>query len=279
MHLRHRAGAEVEVACQAGVAGTMLGSGPDAVVGHRQRIGVDQPCMPLGLALEGAGRGQHVADHPRQERRLRTGQVIGAVGVEHAAVVLDLEQHVVGHVAGQLDAPVRQQAELDEVAVPAVHLVELPARHHVGPGQVEQAFRRQRGRHQVAELFDAPRQRVHVDLATLSDVGHRCGRREAGRQVEHRARIHFRIVQGRAIVQRARQRVPGLVDVCLRLRRVGRGGTGRGSEGQRHGGEQGDDFHGRASSCNGSGWRMPAARNGWRLSTTLPSASRLTRMS
>ncbi|CAM5310085.1 hypothetical protein RLIN73S_05586 [Rhodanobacter lindaniclasticus] len=185
-HLRHWPGAQVEIARQAGVAAAVLGSGPDAVVGHRQRIGVDQPGMALGLVREGAGRGQHVADHPRQERRLRTGQVVGAVGVEHTAVMRDLEQHVVGHVAGECDATVGEQAELDEVAVPAIHLVELPARHHVRPGQVEQPFGRQRRRHQVAQPLDAPGQRVHVDLAALPDRVHVRRHGQACRQVEHR---------------------------------------------------------------------------------------------
>ena len=61
------------------------------------------------------------------ERRLRTGQIVAAVGVEHFAVVFDLVGDVFQHAFGQVVTVVRHQSEADEVAVPAVHFVEAAA--------------------------------------------------------------------------------------------------------------------------------------------------------
>ena len=52
--------------------------------------------------------------------------------------MVDLVEKVIDHAAGELDLPIMQQPEQDEVAVPAVHLIKPPARHDIGVGQVEQ---------------------------------------------------------------------------------------------------------------------------------------------
>ena len=68
------------------------------------------------------------------ERRLRTAQVIAAVGIEHAAVVPDLVGHVFQHAPGQFVLVVGNEAQADEVAVPAVHFVEAATGDDVGDG-------------------------------------------------------------------------------------------------------------------------------------------------
>ena len=93
----------------------------------------------MGLAVDA----EH---HLGQERGLGPGEVIGAVGVEDRAVLVDLVDEVLRHVPCPLQLAVAQQADLDEEAVPAVHLVESPPGHHVGTGQVEQAVVADRAR-------------------------------------------------------------------------------------------------------------------------------------
>ncbi len=78
-------------------------------------------------------------DHRGQKRRLRTRQVIRPVRVQDRSVVLDLVDEVVDHVAGKRQLVILEQADLDEVTVPAVHFIEASAWHHVGSGQIQQA--------------------------------------------------------------------------------------------------------------------------------------------
>ena len=65
------------------------------------------------------------------KRRLRAGEVVAAVGVEHFAVILNLVGDVFHHAFGQIVLVVRHQTERDEIAVPAVHFVETAAGYHI----------------------------------------------------------------------------------------------------------------------------------------------------
>ena len=47
-----------------------------------------------------------LADHGGEKRRLRTREVVGAVGVEDGAVVFDLEEEVFDHAAREVGAVV-----------------------------------------------------------------------------------------------------------------------------------------------------------------------------
>ena len=187
-HFQYRATAVVEVARQAGIAGAVLGTVPDRIVVQRQRIGLREPRIGVALVGETSGSVQYLADHFAQERRLRTGQVIGAVGVEHAAVVFGFEQEVVDHFAGQLFAFVGDQAQHDEIAVPAVHLVEEPTRYYIGVGQIQQTLLRQRRRIELADPRNRAWQRAQFHTAAAGGGRKRGIGRRVRRHVDHRMR-------------------------------------------------------------------------------------------
>ena len=77
-------------------------------------------------------------DHAGQKGRLRAGQVIGAVRVQNRAVVLDFVHEVVDHVARGSYLVILEQPDLDEITVPAVHLVEAATRDDIRAGQVQE---------------------------------------------------------------------------------------------------------------------------------------------
>ena len=77
-------------------------------------------------------------DHRCQKRRLGARQKVGAVGVQHRAVVLDLEEEVFDDAARQFETLVFDQSAHDEVRVPAVHFVEAAAGDDVFVRQIEQ---------------------------------------------------------------------------------------------------------------------------------------------
>lgn len=76
--------------------------------------------------------------HRSEERRLATRQKIGPRTVGHEPVGVDQPGEVVDHVAHQVEAVAARQAQHGEVAVPIEHLIEAPARYHVGLGQRDQ---------------------------------------------------------------------------------------------------------------------------------------------
>ncbi len=156
--------------------------------------------------------------HRRQQRRLRARQVVRAVRVQDAAVVAHLVDEVVDHVAREGDLVVAQQPQDDEVAVPAVHLVEAAAGHDVGAGQVQQAGLADR----CARVIDG--QRAQVDAGQIGR-GERLGQRGrdgaailVGGDV-HRPgrarRVRDLVVRGgaRQVGERPRERLPRIADV------------------------------------------------------------------
>src|SRR5439155_24597313 len=82
----------------------------------------------------------HRHDHGSKERRLRAGEHITAVGVEESAVVTDFEEEILHHAARHPDSTGLQQATNDEVAVPAVHLVEHAAGYDVRMRKIKQGM-------------------------------------------------------------------------------------------------------------------------------------------
>lgn len=77
--------------------------------------------------------------HGGEERGLRTREVVGAIGVKEGSVVFDLEDEVIDHAFCEFDALVFEQADDDEVAIPAIHLVEASAWHYVFIRKVEES--------------------------------------------------------------------------------------------------------------------------------------------
>src|SRR5580658_4750370 len=80
------------------------------------------------------------ADHRAEKRGLRAGEEVGAVRVKDGSVVFDLEEKILDHVSSELGSVVVDQAEDDEVAVPAVHFVEAASWYDVGIGKIKQTF-------------------------------------------------------------------------------------------------------------------------------------------
>lgn len=198
-----RIGAAV-VAREAGLRRHVRLARPVFVVSANSGQGAPKPLRIAGALID-------FEDHARQERRLRAREVIGAVRVQDLAVVHDLVEQVVGHILRQIQTAVAHQAEQDEVAVPAVHLIEASARHDVGARQVEKPrllrFALRQGKHANArETFRDPRN----VLALRNVQGHAPVRRHLG--------IVGRPLDG---VVGARERGPGAADVVLNLRHGG----------------------------------------------------------
>ena len=205
----------------------------EADPGDEVRLGGPEPVV---LLHRGQRRAQPLAvlvllvdaqEHPGQEGRLGPRQVIRAVGVEQRAVVLDLVAEVGRHVARRVHLAVAQQADLDEVAVPPVHLVEAAAGDHVGMRQVEQPV--------LADGRGIGRERAQVDGGEIGgrelafEVGLDAGAVLAWREVHGprrpRRQVQLGVARGRGqVAQRPAQRGPALLDV---LADGGQSGGGR----------------------------------------------------
>ena len=200
--------AEVVVARQSRRLDEMRRRRPVRVVTIDRRERGAEPIAIAGLLVD-------AEDHLGQKGRLRTGEKVGPVGIEDHAVVRDLVEEVVGHVARELQFAVAKQTELDEIAVPAVHLVEAPARHDVRIREVEEPV--------IANLVGPRRQRSQLDLPErvgrqgLAQLLFDSGSILVSREVHGRwpGTVHLGIGRClRQIARRSRQRVPGLLDVA-----------------------------------------------------------------
>src|SRR6202011_2150517 len=90
-----------------------------------------------------------------------------AVCVKDGSVVFDLEKEVFDHAFGKLCTVVFYQAEDDEVAVPAIHLVEAASGHDIGIGQIEQALHGDFGDANVSDVSDLAGEVLYFDVALL----------------------------------------------------------------------------------------------------------------
>src|SRR5262249_56360467 len=97
--------------------------GPAVVITKGIVIGAAEPLLiSQWLRLPGCPL-VVIHDHRGEKRRLRTREVVSSIRVEDGAVVLDLEEEVLDHIASELEHAVLHEAANDEVAVPAVHFV------------------------------------------------------------------------------------------------------------------------------------------------------------
>ena len=142
--------------------------------------------------------------------------------------MLNLEEEVLHHpprqfhialcsVIGELARRRGQQPQHDEVAVPSIHLVEAPARHHVRIRQIQQS--RRLDRQGLPQPLDLRRQPLHQHAALFPQRFDLRRLRKTLRQIQHRRRFHLRIPQRRAIQHRPPQRRPRIVDVSIDRRR------------------------------------------------------------
>src|SRR5713226_3668973 len=89
---------------------------PQAMNFDSQLVGLIEP-----LAIFAAGSLLSIVDpqnHGGEERWLGTCEILGPVGIQDGAVMLDLEQEVVHHVLSKIEPPVAEKTHADEVAVP-----------------------------------------------------------------------------------------------------------------------------------------------------------------
>ena len=140
----------------------MLTRRPEAVIRLDSGQRGFQPCAVWRFAIG-------TQNHASQKRRLRAREKVRPVGVEDRSVVLDFVDEVVHHVARKTALAVTKQADLDEVAVPPIHLVESAARNDVGTREIQKPvfanalrIRRQRSQLDGREFF------LRQHLANLS---------------------------------------------------------------------------------------------------------------
>jgi hypothetical protein len=125
----------------------------------------------------------HLTDHRGEKWRLRPGEEVSSVCVEDGSVVFDLEEKVFDHALGKLRSLVFDQAEDDEVAVPAVHFVKAASGHHVAIGKIEQALDGDFGDADVSDVGDLAGEVTYFDVALLVGGCNGRWRFHAGRQV------------------------------------------------------------------------------------------------
>lgn len=155
-----------------------------------------------------------LADHGGEKRRLRAGEVVGAVGVEDGAVVFNLVEEIFDHAASEVGTMVVDEAEEDEVAVPSVHFIEASAGDHVAVGQIEEALFGDFADFDISHVGDFSRQPAYLEVAEFlrgGDGGWGC---ESGGKVEHRGRLYFGIDQRFAVGHGAGEAVPTVVNVA-----------------------------------------------------------------
>ncbi len=111
----HRTLADIEIPRQAGLSGTVNATQPEIVIAARVRVSARQPFLLLAeigrRGIAGNFRVKNSSNHRTQQRRLRTGEEVRAVGVEHRSVILNLVKEVLHH-AVEPDPPGRRAAGL-----------------------------------------------------------------------------------------------------------------------------------------------------------------------
>ena len=219
-HLRRRTIAEVEIAREPDRLDRMRRRRPEGVVPLDGGHGRGEPAAIVRLRA-------NAEDHFGQKRRLRSRQEVRTVRVQDHPVVRDLVEEVVDHVARERQLAVPQQPELDEVAVPAVHLVEAAAGDDVRVGEVEEPgfgdrLRAigQRADVEPREVRGGQRRReLPFDRGAIFVAG------DVERPARVRVAVHFRIRRGaRQIADRAGQHRPGTFDVAADRLDARRGG-------------------------------------------------------
>src|SRR5260370_125162 len=135
--LWRRTTSEIVIARQSRGARQVRLSRPQSIISRCIVVGLREPCavFPPSRLL----RGMHRQNHRCQEWWLRAGQIVGAIGIQHRAVMFDLEEKILDHPARQIDSLVLHESPNNEVTIPAIHLVE-DKRIDLARGMVENFF-------------------------------------------------------------------------------------------------------------------------------------------
>src|SRR3990172_7401648 len=91
-----------------------------------------------------------------QKGRLGAGKIVRAICIKDLAVMVDLVSEIVDQPFGELNLPVVQQAEGNEIAVPSVHFVEPAAGDDIRDSNVSS----------VHEILEAEGQKAMAPLKT-----------------------------------------------------------------------------------------------------------------
>jgi|SRR5450755_3982130 hypothetical protein len=101
-------------------AGQMRSLRPDLVVPFHIVIGGLDPC-PVVLTRCFL-RFMNGPPHRAKKPRLKARQIISAIGIQHRAMVVNLENKVAYHPARQFYSPISQQGADDELTIPYISL-------------------------------------------------------------------------------------------------------------------------------------------------------------
>ena len=95
--------------------------------------------------------------------------------------MFNLEEEVLHHVARQVQPAIADQTNDDEVAVPAIHLVETAAGHNIAVGQEQQPVRPDGFDLRLTGVTDQHRQMLDAHVARLLQLLDRVGLGEINR--------------------------------------------------------------------------------------------------
>src|ERR1017187_2599967 len=155
----------------------------------------------------------NVDQHRTQKRRVRAGQAVWAVRVEHCAVVLNFEEEVVDHATRQFDAPGANEPANNEVTIPPVHFIETPAENYIFVFQIEQSMRLNLGGIDFTEMMNLDGKVFDSYIAFSCEFLQSSWLVKSRRQIQHGGRFYLGIDHALAFGHRARQRVPSRGDV------------------------------------------------------------------
>jgi len=233
---RSRAIAKIVVAREAGVAGEEFGRKPRGIIGGNVVVGALEPdAVVVAILFFGMVDGQN---HRAQKGLLRAAEIVRAVGVENAAVVLDFEEEIFDHAARQVDAMVSKKTDGDEIAVPAVHFVETAAGTDVAIRKVEKTMSFEMVGVDLTEPVNDDREMPNLDAAFLFESVQLVGDGKICGHIQNGLSGDFGVADGSTVAHGTSEDIPAMVDVVedgwlrggggdLRMNRRGKGGENK----------------------------------------------------
>src|SRR6202050_61685 len=129
--------------------------------------------------------------------------------------MFDLVEEVLHHSLSKFQAIGSQQAENNEVTVPAVHLIELAAGHNVGVRKIQQPRLRDFVQVYIVGIADDLRQALDADSTALHQFLKGRQACEVRREIQIRLIADFLVLIRFTLVERACEMVPAYLDVLL----------------------------------------------------------------
>ncbi len=217
----HRTIAMIEIAGEAGISREVWRIDPLLVIAQGIGVTAFKPGV-VGAAGREVGVKQR-QNHGGEKGRLGAREVIGAIGVQDAAVVIELEEEVFDHALGEGDALIAEQAQNDEIAVPTIHFVELAAGNDVRVFEVEQAFILNAGEIHLLGQGDELWEMADVEAVALLQVADGRGLGKFGGEIEDGFFVGFGIAVGLPARQSAGEGIPTRGDELASFREADSG--------------------------------------------------------